>query len=478
MKKQIEGRFNFICDTAAVVARVLSILAVLCGFFDAPVSLATHDPSRSDASIHEWIGQNLNGLIADYERVHANPELSGHEERTAEYVATSLRDSGYRVISGLGGYGVTGVLENGEGPTVLIRGDMDALPVKEETGLAYASRVVASNEDGIKVGVMHACGHDIHTVNLVAVARFLSANRDLWSGTIVAIGQPAEELGAGARLMIDDGLFDKVPRPDFSLALHVDGDLPAGKVGIVPGWAFANVDSVDVVIHGRGGHGARPHQTVDPIVAAASYVMNLQTLVSRRINPTDPAVVTVGSFRAGAKHNVIPDSARLQLTVRSYSDAVRDQLIAGIGQLAADTCRQFLCPREPEVTVREHHTPSVYNDPELSRRARDVFAQVLGPSEVKELEPAMVGEDFGRYARHLEIPGLLYRLGSVEAEVYQRSLEPGEPPLPSLHSARYQADPRPTLRTGFRSMAALVLDLLGAGRADSNVLSGVGGRAE
>ena len=355
---------------------------------------------------------------------------------------------------------------------------MDALPVTEDTGLSYASRVVATNEDGSEVGVMHACGHDVHTVNLVAVARFLSANRDLWSGTIVAIGQPAEELGAGARLMMDDGLFDRVPRPDFSIALHVDGDLPAGQVGIVPGWAFANVDSVDVVIYGRGGHGARPHQTVDPIVAAASYVMSLQTLVSRRINPLDPAVVTVGSFRAGAKHNVIPDSARLQLTVRSYSDTVRDQLIDGIGQLAADTCRQFLCPREPEVTVREHHTPSVYNDPELSRRARDVFAQVLGPSEVKELQPAMVGEDFGRYARHLGIPGLLYRLGSVEAEVYQRSREPGGPPLPSLHSARYRPDPRPTLRTGFRSMAALALDLLGAGRADSNVLQGSGGRAE
>lgn len=466
MVMKIDDRSRFSCAEAMKSVRLSLALTVLCGFLDVAVSPATPDAAGTGASIDKWVGENLDSVIADYKKVHANPELSGHEERTAQYVASSLRDSGYRVIAGLGGYGVAGVLENGRGPTVLIRGDMDALPVTEDTGLSYASRVVATNEDGSEVGVMHACGHDVHTVNLVAVARFLSANRDLWSGTIVAIGQPAEELGAGARLMMDDGLFDRVPRPDFSIALHVDGDLPAGQVGIVPGWAFANVDSVDVVIYGRGGHGARPHQTVDPIVAAASYVMSLQTLVSRRINPLDPAVVTVGSFRAGAKHNVIPDSARLQLTVRSYSDTVRDQLIDGIGQLAADTCRQFLCPREPEVTVREHHTPSVYNDPELSRRARDVFAQVLGPSEVKELQPAMVGEDFGRYARHLGIPGLLYRLGSVEAEVYQRSLEPGGPPLPSLHSARYRPDPRPTLRTGVRSMAALALDLLGAGRAE------------
>ena len=343
---------------------------------------------------------------------------------------------------------------------------------------ARAVSAAAVNHDIDRVDIRERpAGHDPDlTCRQVAI--------DVQRDTEVRPRNPVEksivhhQTGAGARLMMDDGLFDRVPRPDFSIALHVDGDLPAGQVGIVPGWAFANVDSVDVVIYGRGGHGARPHQTVDPIVAAASYVMSLQTLVSRRINPLDPAVVTVGSFRAGAKHNVIPDSARLQLTVRSYSDTVRDQLIDGIGQLAADTCRQFLCPREPEVTVREHHTPSVYNDPELSRRARDVFAQVLGPSEVKELQPAMVGEDFGRYARHLGIPGLLYRLGSVEAEVYQRSREPGGPPLPSLHSARYRPDPRPTLRTGFRSMAALALDLLGAGRADSNVLQGSGGRAE
>ncbi len=478
MKQLNESRIHFRPGAAVTLARVSLTLAVLCGSLNVTASLAAPEPGKTYASIDEWIGQKLEVVVAEYEKIHASPELSGHEERTAQYVTSSLRDSGYRVISGLGGYGVAGVLENGRGPTVLIRGDMDALPVTEDTGLAYASRVVASNEDGSQVGVMHACGHDVHTVNLVAVARYLAANRDLWSGTILAIGQPAEELGAGARLMMDDGLFERVPRPDYSLALHVDGDLPAGQVGIVPGWAFANVDSVDVVIYGRGGHGARPHQTIDPIVTAASYVMALQTLVSRRVNPLAPAVVTVGSFHAGSKHNVIPDSARLQLTVRSYSDEVRDQLIEGIGQLAIDTCRQFRCPREPDVTVREHHTPSVYNDPELSRRATDVFTALLGPAEVRELQPAMVGEDFGRYARHLEIPGLLYRLGSVEAEVYQQSQEPGGPPLPSLHSARYRPDPGPTLRTGFRSMAALVLDLLGPGRAESNRLQGAGGSEE
>jgi len=410
--------------------------------------------------IDAWLDGHIDELVADYERIHANPELSLEEKQTAAYVATALERAGFRVQRRIGGYGVAGVLSNGEGPTLLIRGDMDALPVTEETGLSYASKFRGRTAEGEPVGIMHACGHDIHTVNVVATARALASARELWSGTLVVIGEPAEEIGRGALAMMEDGLFDRVPKPDYTLALHVDSHLPAGRVGLIAGWAFANVDSVDVILHGVGGHGARPHMTVDPIVASAHFITALQTLVSRRIDPLAPAVVTVGSIRAGSKHNVIPESSHMQLTVRSYSDAVRTQLLHGITQLAEDTCRLFLCPRAPVVKVREEYTPAVYNDPGLTERAEVVFIDLLGADNVVERDPAMVGEDFGRFARTLGVPGLLYRLGSVDPDRVAASIEPGGPPLPTLHSGHYVALPRPTLETGVRTMSGMVLELL------------------
>ncbi len=411
------------------------------------------------AAVEAWIDGNLERLIGTYKTIHANPELSLQEEKTAALVGEALRDAGYDVTSDVGGTGVVGVMNNGPGKTLLLRGDMDALPVTEATGATYASQVRVVQKGGT-VGVMHACGHDVHTTNLIGTAQMLANLRRRWTGTLVIVGQPAEELGKGAKMMIEDGLFVRFPRPDMTLALHVSHDLPAGTVGYTPGWSAANVDSVDITIYGRGGHGARPHQSVDPIVAAAHLVTALQTLVSRRVDPTEPAVVTVGSIHGGAKHNVIPDEVNLQLTVRSYTDNVRRQLLSGVEQMATDTCAAFACPQPPLVVVKDEYTPAMYNDPTLTAVAVDVFRDALGADNVVEKKAQMGGEDFGRYARTLQVPGLMYRLGAVARETYDASLKEGGAPLPSVHSSRFLPDPEPTLRTGLQSMGNLALNLL------------------
>jgi len=289
----------------------------------------------------------------------------------------------------------------------------------------------------------------------------LAALRDAWSGSLVLLAQPAEELGKGARMLIEDDLFEKIPRPDYAIALHVEGELPAGSIGWISGWAAANVDSVDITIYGRGGHGARPHSTVDPIVTAAHLVTALQTLVSRRVNPVDPAVVTVGSIHGGAKHNVIPDEVKLQLTVRSYSDEVRKLLLDGIRQLARDTCQTFGCPKPPDVEIKDEYTPAMYNDPALTRRAVEVFEAFLGEERVGEMVAAMGGEDFGRYHRSQGFPAFMFRLGVVKQSSWKQSQEPGGEPLPSLHSSRFAPDPEPSLETGVRALSRLALSLLG-----------------
>lgn len=404
----------------------------------------------------QWLDAELPELVGFYQELHAAPELSLKETKTAARLADVWRDAGYTVTEQVGGTGVVAVLENGDGPTLMIRCDMDALPVSEETGLDFASTVRTTDKRGAVVGVMHACGHDIHMSSAIGAAQYLASHRDAWQGTLVFIAQPAEELGAGAKAMLADGLFARFPRPDFAVALHVGNDLATGRVGVRSEFIGANVDSVDITINGRGGHGAAPHTTVDPIVIAARLVLDLQTIVSREIKPIEPAVVTVGSIHAGTKHNIIGDDCKLQLTVRSYSPAVRRQLKEAITRKTLAAAQSAGAP-EPTIDYSEG-TPSLYNEPELTERVATILRQALGEDSVEESEPSMGAEDFSRYGR-AGVPICMFRLGTIAPErLAEMNQQPGGPP--SLHSAKYYPDAEESLRTGITAFCAIALDLL------------------
>ncbi len=420
-----------------------------------------HAPAQTEA-ISGWIDANLPSVVEAYKHAHQNPELSLQEFKTSAKIARELEAAGYEVTSGVGKTGVVGILKNGEGPMVLIRGDMDALPVIEQTGLPYASKVRIQRPDGTTVGTMHACGHDVHIAMVIGVGRLLADLREHWSGTVMMIGQPAEEIGRGAKFMIADGLFERFGKPDFCLSLHVKNDLPVGQVGYTSGWGTANVDSVDITIFGKGGHGAQPQATVDPIVTAAHVITGLQSIVSRRVHPIEPAVVTVGSIHGGSKHNIIPDEVKLQLTVRSYKDEVRNLLLESIRQITVDTCKMMGCPKEPVVDHdEEEYTPAGYNHPGLTGAAMELFRGLLGAENVVDLPPTMGGEDFARFAKHLNVPGLQYRVGTIPRETWDAAQKPGADPLPSLHSALYYPEPEPTMRLSLQSMANLAMGLMG-----------------
>ena len=419
----------------------------------------------------ERLGADLEGLADLYRELHAAPEISYGEKETARRLAGELAQLGFAVTERVGDYGVegrvsygfVGVMENGDGPVVMVRTDLDGLPVEEETGLPYASRHRVTTEQGEEVATMHACGHDLHMAAFVGVARVLASERERWSGTLVMIGQPAEERGAGAKAMLEDGLYRRFPRPDYVLALHANATLPAGTIGVVPGYALANVDSVDLTVRGAGGHGAYPHTTHDPVTLAAKIVMALQTIVSRQVSPLDPAVITVGSIHGGTKHNIIPNQVELQLTVRSYKPEVRRLLLDSIRRTAVETAAAAGFPDElaPIVVVRvEESTPSTYNDPDLAARLLPVWRQALGEEAVRELEPVMGGEDFSRYALEGEIPIQMFWLGAVDPAAVERAAASGES-LPSLHSSRFAPLPEPALATGVTAMTAAVLELMG-----------------
>jgi hippurate hydrolase len=400
-------------------------------------------------------------LLAHYRHLHRNPELSLQERNTSAYLAEQLEATGLEVVTGVGGYGLVATLRNGDGPVILFRADMDALPVEEQTGLPFSSTVRAVNQTGEDVPVMHACGHDIHMAVLLGIAREMAADVAGWHGTLLLVAQPAEETGAGARAMLDDGLYQRFPLPDYNLAFHVSPDLPAGSVGYVSGYALANVDSVDITIYGVGGHGAYPQKTKDPIVIAARTVLALQTLVSRELPPLESAVVTVGSIHGGTKHNIIPDSVRLQLTVRSYRDETRDFLLRRIGEISRGIAQSAGLPDErlPSVTVKDEYTPAVYNDPDLVSRAVAVLESTLGEAAVTAVEPVMAGEDFARYGRtEAQIPGALLWLGAVNPMQYQAARRSGEA-LPGLHSGRFAPDAEATITTGVRALHALLQEL-------------------
>jgi hippurate hydrolase len=413
-------------------------------------------PERGLAGLDE-IYPKLDAL---YLELHRNPELSMREVKTEARLAAELKALGYQVTTGVGGTGVVGVLKNGTGPTVLLRTELDALPIEENTGLPYASKVKTVDQNGKTQPAMHACGHDIHMAGWTGAAALLARHKDLWHGTVVMVGQPGEEVVQGARAMIADGLFKRFPKPDFAIAVHDSSDEPAGKVVIVPGFGMASVDSVDLTLFGRGGHGARPHKAIDPVVLAARTVLALQTLVSREKDPLEPAVVTVGSIHGGTKHNIIPDEVKLQITVRTYSPAVRKQMLEGIARIAKAEAASVNAPREPEMKVSESQD-STYNDPALAHRIHDALAQKLGKVNVVEGKPDMVAEDFGEFGKAAGAPSLLIRLGAVEQKKYEAATAAGQP-LPSLHSSTFVPDREPTIRADASVLALTTLELLGS----------------
>ena len=416
--------------------------------------------------LRDDVAADMPELIELYRHLHANPELSGQEHETAALLAGKAREMGFTVTEDVGGTGVVAVMENGEGPTLLIRADMDGLPVVEQTGLDYASRVTATAPaSGVETGVMHACGHDTHMAAWVGTAMQLVERKDQWSGTLVMILQPAEETGEGAKAMLDDGLYDRFPHPTHAIAFHDAAAGPAGFIGVSPGYALANVDSVDIMVRGVGGHGAYPDTTRDPIVIASNIVTSLQTIVSREINPQEPAVVTVGSFHAGAKHNIIPDEAELLLTVRSYSDETRAHLLSAIERIANAQAMSAGVPedRMPVVTIREgEYTPSTYNSPEFSMRALDLFKARFGDARVAEVPPVMGGEDFGRFYRaDNDIESLIFWVGGQPVEKWEAA--GGDPAkLPSLHSPFWAPDAEAVVSTATEALTALALDILGS----------------
>ena len=402
-----------------------------------------------------WAKRNLPELISLYRYFHTHPELSFEEKETSARFAKELRDLGIDVTTGIAKYGVVGILKNGEGPTVMVRTDLDALPVTEQTGLAYASKVKVKGETG-ETGVMHACGHDIHMTNLIGTARWFAGHKDQWHGTLFFLGQPAEERVGGAKVLLEEGLFTKFKKPDYAIALHCDSSLATGKVGVRGGYALANVDSCDITLLGRGGHGAYPHTTIDPVVMGAQLVMELQTIVSREIKPTEPAVITVGSIHAGTKHNIIGNDCHLQITIRSYSDEVREHIHKAIERKAKAVAMSAGAP-EPKISFSEG-TPATFNDEKLSLRLKGVFEKSFGKDNVDDPEPSMGAEDFSLYGK-AGVPICMFRLGTVDSQRLARMKQLGQEP-PSLHSALFYPDADEALVTGITATVAAALELL------------------
>jgi len=437
------------------------------------ISTAASLTSFAQQNPKELADAELPSLLTVYKDIHAHPELSTQEQRTAALLAKELRAVGCDVTENVGKYekadqkcyGVVGVMKNGDGPVVLVRTDLDALPVQEETGLPYASKVVTKNEKGDDVPVMHACGHDAHVSILIGVARSLAKLKDQWRGTIVFVGQPAEELGTGARAMLRDGLYTRWPKPNFALGFHDKADLEINHIGVSEGYTSANVDSVDVTVHGIGGHGAYVHRTKDPIVLAAEIINQWQTIASRETNPLDPIVVTVGSIHGGTKHNVIPNEVKMQLTVRTYKADVREHVLAAIERIAKGCATAAGLPPDkmPTVTVaRDQFAPAMYNNPDLTKRLFAVWKKALGDQNVEMVDPTMGGEDFSEYSLLPEhsIPAVNFHVGAVDPAKMAESKKPGASPLPTLHSSKFAPVPEPTIRTGVVAMTAAVLDLM------------------
>jgi len=451
-------------------------------FFSATAFIAFIFTAPAQADLKEDVAADYGYVFNLYKHFHENPELSFREEKTAARLASELNGLGFtvtervgddwtkekakkdagEVLDGVGGYGLVAVMENGDGPTVMLRADMDALPLEEKTGLPYASKVVATDYFGKEAPVMHACAHDSHMAILIGTVRRLAAMKSQWKGTLVVVAQPAEEIGLGAIAMLEDGLYKRFPKPDYVLATHTSGWDPANAITYTSGYALANVDSVDIKIKGVGAHGSAPHMGKDPIVLGSQIVNALQTLVSREVNPLESGVVTVGSFRAGYKHNIIPDEATLQITVRSYDDGVRKTLLDGIQRIAlAQAASAGLTgDMAPEVKIESDYTPSTYNDPEMTTRVMGAIAQSIGEEKVYERPPSMGGEDFSQFHRYdTSVPTVIFWTGGNDPKALKAAAEGKAPPPPANHSPFFAPQAVPALTLGVQAMTAGTLEL-------------------
>lgn len=426
----------------AVYATVLIIAVLFC---TSATTVRTHYPTKAD----------LDYLVAFYKELHQAPELSLEEKETAAKLASELRKVGFEVTENFGGYGVVGMLKNGDGPTILYRTDMDALPMYEKTSLEYQSKVEVPYLGG-SVGTMHSCGHDIHMATWLGIARNMASLKSQWSGTLMMIGQPAEEIGQGAKLMLDKGLYEEFGVPTYGLGLHSSPTLQAGTIGLSDGYTMANTESIDIKVFGVGAHGASPHMSIDPVVIASMIVMDLQTIASRNVKPIDDVVVTVGAIKGGTKHNIIPDEVTLQLTVRTFKEEVRSLVHRRIKEIAKGIAIAAGVPdnKLPEVVIPEVFTPANYNDPDLAQSLRSSAAKVITPEKVLYAEPQMVGEDFARYGQTKEkVPTVLFWLGTVPED------RMGEQNLPGLHSPYYFPEPYKSIETGVAVVSQSMLDL-------------------
>ncbi|MEO9636091.1 MAG: amidohydrolase [Parasphingorhabdus sp.] len=443
---------------------LLALAATTALIWTTPL-LAQNSARSSDlaAAVATDYDQNLEALFIDF---HRNPELSYKETRTAAIIAKQWRASGFTVTEKVGGTGVVAVMKNGDGPTLMLRADMDGLPLVEDSGLDYMSTAKQVSIDGEEKPVMHACGHDVHITSLIGTARQMSARKAQWSGTLVLIAQPAEERIGGAKLMLDDGLYTRFPKPDFAMAFHVSADTPTGKLELSPGISYSSSDSVDIIVHGVGAHGASPHRGKDPIVMGAQIIMNLQTIVSREIAPLKPGVITVGSFHSGFKHNIISDKATMQLTVRSDDADTRAQLLEGIKRIATNVGRMNGLPEDklPEVKVSHESTPANYNDEALTKRIQNLFSARFGDT-VFDNKPreGMGAEDFAYFVQpNTDVPGVYFAVGGTPQADFDRE-DAGGAPVPSHHSPFFKVAPRESVTLGTEAMTAAALDLLAPG---------------
>ena len=412
----------------------------------------------------EPVLENLDGLLAEletiYKDIHSHPELSMQEERTAGVAANHLRAAGYEVTSGVGKTGVVGLLRNGDGPTVMLRADMDALPVQEATGLPYASKVTATDSAGKSVPVMHACGHDMHVTWLIGTAKLFAKSRDAWKGTLMTVFQPAEETAQGSQAMIDDGLFKRFPKPDVIFGQHVMC-MPAGVIGGRIGVTTSAADSLQIKLFGRGAHGSMPESSIDPVVMAAATVLRLQGIVSREVPPTEAAVVTIGVLQAGTKENVIPDEAIIKLNVRTFDDGVRKLVLAAIERIVNAEAEASGAPRRPEITPLDHYSLTT-NDPDATGRVRDAFRAHFPADSVQETKPTMASEDFGSFGAEWHAPSVFWFIGGVDRDVYAKARRDGTiGALPTNHSPHFAPVIHPTVETGVETLVVAAMAWLG-----------------